>query len=70
MAWNRPGITMTTWIAGQAFTAAGPGPLAFDVPVDEGEIVFFAGASAGTIAAGDVVTVTLAASFGAPGHGG
>jgi hypothetical protein len=61
--WNRPGVGLTAWIAGQPTPGPAAGPLELDVAVTEGELVVYIGAASGVIAAGDVVTVTLTTTF-------
>jgi len=63
--WNKPAVSLTTWIAGQAFPGASPGPLNIDVPVGAGEMVLYVGVSSGVIAEGDVVTLTITTTFSA-----
>jgi hypothetical protein len=61
--WNRSGVGLTAWIAGQPTPGPAAGPLELDVAVTAGELVVYIGAASGVIAAGDVVTVTLTTTF-------
>jgi hypothetical protein len=63
VTWNRPGVALTAWIAGQPTPGPAAGPLEFDVPVTAGELVVYIGAASGVIAMSDVVTVTLTTTF-------
>jgi uncharacterized protein YjdB len=61
--WNRPGVALTAWIAGQPFPGPVAGPLSVDVPVDAGELVLYVGVASGVIVEGDVLTLTVTTSF-------
>ncbi len=61
--WNKPGVSLTAWIAAQPFPGTAAGPLAVDVRVVVGEVVLYVGVASGAIAEGDILTLSVTTSF-------